>query len=65
MKLALAMILILLKNRVFESYAQLHRIIGTKSNPSFTDVIIPPGFEPDDFIFSEKKKIIFCISEEW
>ena len=44
------------KNRVFESYAQLHRIIGTKSNPSFTDVIIPPGFEPDDFIFSEKKE---------
>ena len=44
------------KNRVFESYAQLHRIIGTKTNPSFADVIIPPGFEPDDFVFSNNKE---------
>jgi len=43
------------KNRVFESYAQLHRIIGTKENPSFSDVIIPPGFESDDFVFSQEK----------
>lgn len=44
------------ENRVFESYAQLHRIIGVKENPKFTDVIIPPGFEKEDFIFSDQKE---------
>ena len=46
-------------NRVFESYAQLHRIIGTKKTPTFADVVIPPGFEKDDFIFSDKKEDYF------
>lgn len=44
------------EHRVFESYAQLHRIIGTKENPKFTDVIVPPGFEKEDFIFSDQKE---------
>jgi len=44
--------------RVFESYAHLHKMLGgaQQNHPSPTDHVIPPGFTPDDFEFSEKKE---------
>lgn len=45
------------KHRVFESYAQLHKILGAaKMHPSQTDHVIPPGFYEADFEFKTKKE---------
>jgi len=43
------------ENRVFESYAQLHKINGIKTYPKLTDVVIAPGFEKEDFTFEKDK----------
>jgi glycosyltransferase involved in cell wall biosynthesis len=44
--------------RIFESYAHLHKMLGGahQKHPSPTDHVIPPGFTPSDFEFSEKKE---------
>jgi glycosyltransferase involved in cell wall biosynthesis len=44
--------------RVFESYAHLHKMLGGAQikHPHPTDHVIPPGFFPEDFEFSENKE---------
>jgi len=45
-------------HRVFESYAQLHKLLAASKlhHPSYTDHVIPPGFNPNDFEFSAQKE---------
>lgn len=43
------------ENRIFESYAQLHKI-NERNRPRMTDAVIAPGFYKEDFIFSDKKE---------
>ena len=47
--------------RIFESYAHLHRMLGgaQQNQPSSFDHVIPPGFNLNDFEFSEKKDNYF------
>lgn len=45
--------------RVFTSYAHMHLYYGYQKmlmNPSWYDTVIPNGFEPNEFEYSEKKK---------
>ena len=46
------------ENRVFESYAQMHKILGMDQNhhPSFVNQVIQPCFYPEDFQYEENKE---------
>lgn len=45
------------ENRVFETYTHMHTILGKYNElyPKFTDAVIPPGFELEDFYFNNNK----------
>lgn len=43
-------------NRVFESYAQLHKVAGMDQSPRLTDIVIPPSFDSADFEFKKEKE---------
>lgn len=49
------------ENRVFESYAQMHKIFGLfkEKTPSFYNQVIQPCFYPEDFEYKEKKDDYF------
>lgn len=49
------------ENRVYESYAQMHKMFGIKGekNPSFSNQVIQPCFYFDDFEYKEKKEDYF------
>jgi glycosyltransferase involved in cell wall biosynthesis len=44
-------------NRVFETYTHMHRMLGEKNImvPNWTDHVVPPGFNKDDFEFKKEK----------
>lgn len=55
-----------LKHKVFESYAWMHHIYGQLSprkqaNGQWYDAVIPNYYNPEDFIFSDKKEDYFLL----
>jgi len=45
------------KNRVFETYTHMHTMLAKYGEfyPKWSDAVIPPGFEFQDFTFNDKK----------